>query len=86
MNSDKMRAALAFAVVSLVAATLWMINKGQLQETMRDIALIVVGHILAKFSGVYDFYFGSSDGSKVKNDIIAGQNGALPLTPDMEEH
>jgi hypothetical protein len=51
-----------------------MINEGRLQETMRDIALIVVGHILAKFSGVYDFYFGSSDGSKDKTAMLT----ALP--------
>jgi Na+/citrate or Na+/malate symporter len=74
MKSDHMRALLSLAIIALVGSILWMINEGRLQETMRDIALIVVGHILAKFSGVYDFYFGSSDGSKDKTAMLT----ALP--------
>jgi hypothetical protein len=74
MKSDYMRGMLSLAIIVLVGSILWMINEGKLQETMRDIALIVVGHILAKFSGVYDFYFGSSDGSKDKTAMLT----ALP--------
>jgi Na+/citrate or Na+/malate symporter len=74
MKSDYMRGLLSLAIIVLVGSILWMINEGKLQETMRDIALIVVGHILAKFSGVYDFYFGSSDGSKDKTAMLT----ALP--------
>jgi uncharacterized membrane protein YraQ (UPF0718 family) len=74
MKSDYMRGLLSLAIIFLVGSILWMINEGKLQETMRDIALIVVGHILAKFSGVYDFYFGSSDGSKDKTAMLTADD------------
>jgi hypothetical protein len=77
MKSDYMRALLSLAIITLVGSILWMINEGKLQETMRDIALIVVGHILAKFSGVYDFYFGSSDGSKDKTSMMTATHVEL---------
>jgi Na+/citrate or Na+/malate symporter len=73
MKSDYMRTLLSIAIIILVGSILWMINEGKLQQTMRDIALIVVGHILAKFSGVYDFYFGSSDGSKDKTAMMTAR-------------
>lgn len=81
MNSDAMRVLLSVAIIAFVAAILWMMNNGMIPATMRDLALIVVGAILSKFTGVYDFYFGSSDGSKRKTELSAQQEeGTLDLT------
>jgi hypothetical protein len=80
-----MRAFLALAIIALVAAILYMINSGDLKDTMRDLAMIVVGHVLSKFSGVYDFYFGSSDGSKQKTDQMAAAGNTLDLTGSEQE-
>lgn len=70
MTSDRMRAFLAVAIIALVCGILYMINMGELKDTMRDVGMIAVGGILTKFSGVYDFYFGSSDGSKSKTAMM----------------
>lgn len=81
MSSDAMRSILSVAILAFVAAILWMMNNGLIAETMRDLALIVVGAILSKFTGVYDFYFGSSDGSKRKTELSAPQEeSTLDLT------
>lgn len=69
MNSERMRVVLSIAAIILVSIILYMINEGTIARTTRDIAMVVVGHILSKYSGVYDFYFGSSDGSKQKTEL-----------------
>jgi len=82
MSSDKMRAALSLAIIMLVGAILYMINAGELKDTMRDLAMVVVGVVISKFSGVYDFYFGSSDGSKMKSVQMA--DDTLTLTDKVD--
>jgi hypothetical protein len=66
-----MRSALSFAIVALLCAILWLVSQGSIEDAMRDIAMMLVGIVVAKFGTVFDFWFGSSDGSKKKDDAIA---------------
>lgn len=70
MTAGFMRFLLAISIVLFVAALLAIVGLVKLDGLVRDLAMIVAGHVLAKFSGVYDFYFGSSDGSKVKTELM----------------
>jgi hypothetical protein len=80
-----MRAFLSIAVILLVGAILYMVHMGNLKDTMRDLAMVVVGVVLSKYSDVYGFYFGSSDGSKQKTEQISDMADDT-LTLSREEH
>jgi len=77
VDSTKMRALLAVLLFLLMAGVLALIQWGQLADNMRSVADMVIGGILAQFASVYSFYFGSSDGSKQKTDML-GQPAELP--------
>lgn len=79
MTAGVMRFILTLAIVLFVGVLLYIIAKVELAPTMRDIAMVIVGVVLAKFGAVYDFYFGSSDGSKQKTELMADKKPPLDL-------
>lgn len=63
-----------FLVVAIVGITVFITNAllgGTVAEAGKDVLLVVVGVVVARFGSVYDFYFGSSSGSKEKTDALA---------------
>ena len=50
-----------------------MINPEALKESNREAVMIMVGALVAGFSGLMGYFFGSSAGSAKKTEIIASQ-------------
>ena len=71
MTAQRMRFVLSLAAIGFVAALLAIIGLLDLPQSMRDLAMIIAGVVLATFKDVYAFYFGSSDGSKEKTLMLA---------------
>jgi len=53
---------------------LYIIFKAQMPEGNKDVGLLVIGALVAKFSDVVGYFFGSSKGSSDKNELIKSQN------------
>ena len=51
----------------------------QIPEDSREYFIILLTLIVAKVSTVYDFYFGSSQSSQVKNETIANLTSITPV-------
>jgi len=78
MTSSIMRACLSIAIIALVVLALLIVNSGDIGDSAREIGLVIMGAVMAKFNSVFDFYFGSSDGSKAKTELMAGKPAELP--------
>jgi hypothetical protein len=74
-----------FLVIAIVTMTVFMLHAllgTPLPAAGKDVLLILVGVVASRFGSVYDFYFGSSAGSKEKTDIInSSRAGTAPDTP-----
>jgi hypothetical protein len=73
MTSDKMRLILGSAIVVLMLATMGLLKFVDLSGPSHDAAMMVIGAVVVQFANVYSYFFGSSDGSKKKDDIIASK-------------
>lgn len=68
---DRMPAILAVTLVSGFFVMIAVLLKWGVPETVHDLILLMIGQLSAKFSGVYDYFFGSSSGSAAKQQTIA---------------
>jgi drug/metabolite transporter (DMT)-like permease len=67
----KVQAALAVAVLVGFFGCIWLVMSHEVQASMRDALLILIGSLGASFGSVVSYYFGSSSGSAVKNQLLA---------------
>jgi hypothetical protein len=67
-----------YALGALIAlgffAILYVVFIKAMPEANKDLGLLVIGALVAKFGDIVSYFFGSSKGSSDKNDIIANQN------------
>lgn len=71
---------LALAIIGLVAfiVLILLIHPPQIDERTSGVLMTIVGVLIACMKDVYAFFFGSSKGSKDKDDAMA----KIAMTPD----
>lgn len=62
---------LALSIVIGFFVVLYIVNTTTADQSDKDILYIMIGALVAKFSDVYNYYFGSSSGSKLKDEALA---------------
>lgn len=62
-------------IVIAFFATIYLLAKVEMPLTNKDLLLIVIGALVAKFGDVVAYFFGSSKGSADKNEMLGGNNG-----------
>ena len=66
---------LAFAITfGFFGALVWLLVFG-IPQTGTEVLLMMLGSLSTSWTGVVQFYYGSSAGSKAKNDILAARDG-----------
>ena len=55
-------------------ALLYLLAVKEVPENNADVINLVVGALIAAFSSVVSYFFGSSAGSKQKTELLANQN------------
>ncbi|MHC1697776.1 MAG: hypothetical protein AB9919_06910 [Geobacteraceae bacterium] len=74
MQKEKTKSILAILAFVGVLACLIGLFFAQLPEGARDIILILVGVMATLVKDVYGYYFGSSEGSLRKTELLFGGN------------
>lgn len=76
---------LAIAIIVIIGAIIvvLLVLPVKLDPEVQGLLLTIVGVLLACFKDVFQFYFGSSQGSKSKDEalVVAATAGAAPATP-----
>jgi len=75
MNTEVIKGILSLLVVVGVGVCLWLLFYYPLPQGSRDIILIVIGALVATFKDIYGYYFGSSEGSTRKTELLTGGTG-----------
>ena len=65
------QAVLGTAVVLGFFGAFWIILHSAVEPALRDVVLVLVGSLAAKFGSVVDYFFGSSSGSAEKTRLMA---------------
>lgn len=78
-----MRGFLAFAIVGIIAflATMVFLRPIQMDQTQMSLASMLLGVLIASFKDVYQWAFGSSQGSDKKGDVQQDMLRHLTNTP-----
>jgi predicted CDP-diglyceride synthetase/phosphatidate cytidylyltransferase len=71
VNKDIYQYALATLIVIVVFVLTYVVFIVPLPEENKDIALLLIGVLVAKFSDVVAYFFNSTKGSAEKTDIIS---------------
>lgn len=61
---------LSALAIALLASLTFYILRHEVPQGIRDMVMMIVGAVLAIVKDIYGYYFGSSYGSALKNDII----------------
>ena len=75
-HTGKVQASVAFVVLFGFFGAIWLVMVGEVNPSMRDALLILIGSLGAAFGAVVNYYFGSSSGSARKDELLkeAGAN------------
>lgn len=65
-----LQAILALSIAVGFFGILWLLLKHDVDTSMRDALLIMVGALGSAFGAVVNFFFGSSSGSQVKTQLM----------------
>lgn len=71
---------MALLVTLAVIGALYLLCYVPMPGPSKDAILMIIGGLIARLSDVYSYYFGSSEGSQRKTEILGGQN--VPANPD----
>lgn len=71
-HTGKVQACIAFIVIAGFFGAIWLVMKQEVNASMRDALLILIGSLGAAFGAVVNYYFGSSSGSARKDELMAG--------------
>ena len=66
-----MQSMLAFVIAAGFFGAIWLAVRVEVNPSMRDPLLILIGSLGAAFGAVVNYYFGSSKGSADKNKLLA---------------
>lgn len=75
MNTEITRGVLALAVALSVGVCLYLLFVIPMPQTSHDLILVIIGAMVATFKDIISYYFGSSDGSKKKTDLLLKGEG-----------
>ena len=67
-------------IVIAFFGTIYLLARIEMPISNKDLLLMVIGALVAKFSDVVNYFFGSSKGSSDKNELLA--NSTPIITPD----
>ena len=67
----------ALITVSLIAVLI-MICRVPVPSASNDAVMLVLGGLLSRMGDIYAYYFGSSEGSQRKTEILGGANATQP--------
>lgn len=73
MNIEVTRASLALLVAISLGVCLYLLFMVPMPSLSRDIILVIIGALVATFKDVYGYYFGSSEGSTRKTELLKGR-------------
>jgi hypothetical protein len=59
-----------FAVGGFVAVCIIVLRGGVIDQSMKELGLVLIGQLSMKFGTVVDYFFGSSAGSAAKDQAI----------------
>ena len=79
-DTKSFKAYMALLVTVAVIGFLYLLAYQSLPETSRDAVSLVLGALLMRLADVFSFYFGSSEGSQRKTEILGvkGANDGIP--------
>ena len=73
-NKDWTPKVLAFAITfGFFGALVWLLVMG-IPQTGTEVILMMLGSLSTSWTGVVQFYYGSSAGSKAKNDMLSAKD------------
>jgi hypothetical protein len=75
-NKEIYMYALGALIVTGFFLILYVIFKAEMPASNKDIGLLIIGALVAKFSDVVGYFFGSSKSSADKTEIMKNQNNA----------
>lgn len=78
------KAYMALLITTAVIGTLFLLIYIPLPPLSKDAVLLVLGGLLARLGDIYSYYFGSSEGSQRKTELLGGSNVATPQSPSVE--
>lgn len=70
------KAYMALFVTCAVIGALFLLIRVDLPAGSKDAVLLILGALLMRLADVFSFYFGSSEGSQRKTEMLGGGNGA----------
>jgi CDP-diglyceride synthetase len=70
----------AMIVLGIFAITVFVLYR-EMPATNKDLMLMILGVLLAKFADVIGYFYGSSKGSADKNAILGRPPDSTPPTP-----
>lgn len=70
-TKDIFQYALAALIVIVVVVLIYVVFTVELPPANKDVALLIIGALVAKFGDVVAYFFNSSKGSAEKTEIIA---------------
>jgi predicted CDP-diglyceride synthetase/phosphatidate cytidylyltransferase len=73
-NATGFKAYMALFITIAVVGFLYLIVYLPIPGQSKDAILLVLGALLMRLADVFSFYFGSSEGSQRKTEIIGGAN------------
>jgi len=71
--------ALGALIVVAILVLIYVVFRVALPNANKDVALLVIGALVAKFGDVVNYFYGSSKGSADKTDIL--KNGSNKVSP-----
>jgi len=71
--------ALGALIVVAILVLIYVVFRVALPNANKDVALLVIGALVAKFGDVVNYFYGSSKGSADKTDIL--KNGNTKVNP-----
>ena len=82
MKKTALKPWLAILAVLTFLVCLWLLFVQEFPSGSKDVLLIVVGALITIVKDVYSYYFGSSEGSARKTELLAGSDAVLPAPPE----
>jgi ABC-type Mn2+/Zn2+ transport system permease subunit len=69
-----MQSFIAIIILTGFFGCIYLVMKHDVNQSMRDALLILIGSLGAAFGAVVNYYFGSSKGSADKNKLLADKD------------
>lgn len=78
------RATLAYLSFGLLAGSLALVLRAEIPDSARDVVMVLIGAIISQSKEVFGFFFGTTQSSADKNQVIAGLTDG-PRPADLPE-